>query len=269
MAELSWFFESPSAGVNEYTTSDMAEWIWEALGLRANGIIPNLDNALAPTSTGALNSTYNTGVVIFNGRVYKNSTSLALTHVAPSAGYKRIDAVVVRFDDVTNYAANLTIIVGTQKNDGTQAAPSINSGTDVLVATILIDGTNSNYTTVTDSREFRKHAGDMLPVYSTDTDPTDTQHAFPSLEKHYADILAITDYQLIGITAAYTIPGTYKIGNVIGIQNSTQYTPGSPASYLVTIPAGQAWEAGGGVYTAGQTYAVTNQPTPIAFRRLA
>lgn len=152
MSEISYFFDSSGAGVNYYTSSQVADWLYQAMG-RPVGVFGGLDNSLNPSTSGSLNSTYNTGVATFGGRIYKNTASLPLTHAAPTSGYRRIDAVVVRFDNSTALAANLTIISGTEKNDGSQVAPSINSATDVLVSNVLIDNSaGSNTTTVTDKR---------------------------------------------------------------------------------------------------------------------
>jgi|GEM_PF-5938019 hypothetical protein len=167
MAEISYFFESSGTGVNYYNTNQIADWMYQALG-RPSGVLSGLDNALAPTTTGALNSTYNTGVATLAGRIYKNTTSLALTHTAPTSGYKRIDLVVVRFDDTTNLSANLTIIPGTQSNTGGQTAPSP-LATDISIAQVLIDGTNSNLTTVTDVRTLL-YGSALAPQHDTNGD---------------------------------------------------------------------------------------------------
>lgn len=171
MAEISFPFESNGSN-NQYTATQEAAWLYNMLG-RPNGVLGGLDNSLAPSTSGSLNSTYATGVATFLGRFYQNTANLSLTHTSPTSGYRRIDSVVVRFDDASNLSANLTIILGTQKSDGSQVAPAIVAGTDILIATVLIDNSvGANTTTVTDARAVFT-ANTVVPLASAQTPYTD------------------------------------------------------------------------------------------------
>lgn len=151
MAEQSYFFDSPGAGVNVYNTTQVVDWLYQSLG-RPAGVLGGRDNSLTPATVLGLTSVYDTGVVTFQGRIYKNTTSKTMTHVAPTNGYRRIDAVVVRFDNSGTLSANLTVIQGVEKNDGSQVAPGLGAF-DVSVSLVLIDNsTGLNTTTVTDAR---------------------------------------------------------------------------------------------------------------------
>ena len=216
MAEISFPFESNGSN-NLYTATQEAAWLYQMLG-RPSGVLGGLDNSLAPSTSGSLNSTYATGVATFLGRFYQNTASLSLTHTAPTSGYRRIDSVVVRFDDASLLSANLTIILGTQKNDGTQVAPAITAGTDLLIATVLIDNSvGSNTTTVTDQRALFSE-NTIVPLASAQTPYTD-QGAQGALVAAVTTGAAAFTYNLPAATGSGKSRTIFKADSGAGVVN--------------------------------------------------
>jgi hypothetical protein len=116
-----------------------------------DGVVLGKLNSLNPSNNGTLAIQLATGYAYKLGVYYYNSASYSLALNACTSTYKRIDRLVIRFDPVTNRAANATIIPGVATT-GTPSVPSIAS-TDIMIAQILVDNTTGTYVyTVTDER---------------------------------------------------------------------------------------------------------------------
>lgn len=148
MAESSGPWDDNS-GDRTYTAAQVAAF-WGNMATQ-DGVVFGKLNSLTPSNAGTLAIVLATGYAYKAGVYYYNSASYSLPLTAVTTTYKRIDRLVIRFDPVTNRAANATIIPGVATT-GTPSAPAIAS-TDLYIAQILIDNTTGTYAyTVTDER---------------------------------------------------------------------------------------------------------------------
>lgn len=155
VAELMTFVDNVT-----YDASDVVLTLETGIG--QDGIMPDYQNNLNPTNPSSLTTTIDTGGAAFLGYRYRNTAALALTHAAATSGKMRYDLIVVRFNTVSG-AANLTIIQGTDATSN-PTIPSIVGGTDVLVATILLNNVSSLIVTVFDTRNFAEPSGMLLAL---------------------------------------------------------------------------------------------------------
>jgi hypothetical protein len=186
---------------------------------RSEGVLDGLDNELAVSSSGGLAANVATGIATKGGRVYKNDAVVSPTLDAVSIGYKRIDRIVIRFDAVTNRSAVATIIKGTEVLIANAAtAPAITSGTDVLLAQVLITNTAGSYSyAYTDERVYFRFSLDSIPAELTGKNaPTATTAAACSGNAATATILQ-TARTIGGVSfngsANINLPGVNTAGN--------------------------------------------------------
>lgn len=151
LAETSQFFDNSVANDRLYSSAQMDEMF--ARTFVGNGVIVNQGNGLVPSNDGTLNAFMDTGECWFNGMKYKNTSKGSLALGTLSTNTSRVDRLVVRFDTVTNRAANAYIIAGTPAASN-PATPAVTTSTDMTIGIFLVArGSGSTYTiTVYDDR---------------------------------------------------------------------------------------------------------------------
>ena len=150
MSEISGPF-TDNAGDRLYTAQQLAA-MWGKMS-SSDGVVTGSLNSLAPGWSAGYFMTIDSGYAYKAGQQYNNTAIMSLALATVATTYKRIDLLVVRFDNTTNRSANAIIIQGTPTT-GTPTAPSSVAGTDVVIGQILIDNTSGTPTfTVTDLRQ--------------------------------------------------------------------------------------------------------------------
>ncbi|MDZ5711667.1 hypothetical protein [Jeotgalibacillus haloalkalitolerans] len=108
MAEYSAFFDSTAEDQRIYQSADWAEYMQQVIGgLEARDAIgtgvsrygyEGVNNLLVSVSGSNMNSIVGAGAAFINGRFYKNTDPLSLTHDVADPTNDRIDTIVLRLD---------------------------------------------------------------------------------------------------------------------------------------------------------------------------
>ena len=233
MALITTFAYDAVAGVPNYTSGNIADWLYQ-LTFKNTGVIPGSDLGLAVTTDGIGNVLTQNGTCSLYGRSATLTAGPQTTLIPnlPANGYRTAYAVVVRFNTSTQLTA-ITVIEGsTIANPGPAVNPSIDTLTDVLLAYVLAVNTGSITYTVTDGRSFT-NTGTLTPTTSITYTKSD-------LNINTSIIAPITAAATINITAGSIYQGTTLLikNTSIGGFDITLHYSASLAD--ITIPPG-AW----------------------------